>query len=254
MTLTVTSFLIICPLLFLAGFVDAIGGGGGIISLPAFILAGLPPHNAVATNKLSASCGATIATAKYIKAGYVNFKLAIPTVLAAIAGSAAGAKLSLLVDEKVFMIILFCVLPLVAFLVLNRRTFGSDDEERLNLTARTFIVAIISAVIIGAYDGFYGPGTGTFLIIAFTAFAKMGIKSANGQAKVINLTTGLTSMVVFIMNGQVLYVYGIAGAVFNIAGSYLGANLALKNGRKIIRPVIIVVLILLVVKIIIDWK
>ncbi len=251
--MTLKMALIICPLLFLAGFVDAIGGGGGIISLPAFILAGLPAHNAVATNKLAASAGSILSNVRYIKAGYVSFRLAIPTVVAAIAGSMAGAKLSLLVDEKVFMIILLCVLPVVAFLVLNKKIFGAAKETGLVLDKRTYIVAVLAAFFIGAYDGFYGPGTGTFIIIAFTVFAKMGLKNANGQSKVINLVTNLTSLAVFIANGQVVYLAGLAGAVANIGGNYLGSSLAMKNGSKIIKPVIIVVLVLLAVKIVTDY-
>ena len=98
---TLSMFLIVCPFLFLAGLVDAIGGGGGLISLPAYLIAGLPTHTAIATNKLSSTCGTTLATARFIKNGLVNFKLAVPSVIMAIIGSAIGAHISLIIPEKI---------------------------------------------------------------------------------------------------------------------------------------------------------
>ncbi len=103
MEITVQTFLIVCPFLFLAGLIDAIGGGGGLISLPAYLIAGLPPHAAVATNKMSSTCGTTLATIRFIKNGLVNFKLAVPSIIAAIIGSSIGANLSLLVDDSVML-------------------------------------------------------------------------------------------------------------------------------------------------------
>ena len=117
MELTLTTFLIVCPLLFLAGFVDAIGGGGGLISLPAYLLAGLPMHQAIATNKLSSACGTTLATMRFIKNGLVNLRFAVPSVISAIIGSSIGAKLSLVTDEGLMEYLLIFVLPLAAFIV-----------------------------------------------------------------------------------------------------------------------------------------
>jgi len=250
--LTLKTFLIVCPLVFLAGFVDSIGGGGGLISLPAYILAGVPTHMAVATNKLSSACGTTLATAKFIKEKLVNLKLAVPSVIFAICGSFIGAKLSLLTDEKYLKIILIPVLFIAAFFVLNKNLFGKYDEESFEITKKTYIVASIAAFIIGGYDGFYGPGTGTFLIIAFNVFAHIGVKHANAQAKVINLTTNITSLVVFILGGQVVWILGLAAAICNMAGSFIGSNLAVKHGSKITRPVIIFVLICLFIKILLN--
>ena len=154
MNLTPVSFLIVCPLLFLAGFVDAIGGGGGLISLPAYLFAGLPVHQAIATNKLSSSCGTCLSTARFLKHGLINLRLAVPAVAAAFGGSFLGARISLTVSEDVMKYILFIVLPL-----------------------------------------------------------------------------------------------GLAGAACNMAGNWLGSGLAMHKGAKIVRPVILVVLALLLVKI-----
>ena len=248
MILTPVSFLIVCPLLFLAGFVDSIGGGGGLISLPAYLLAGLPVHQAIATNKLSSTCGTSLSTGRFLRHGLINLKLALPAAVAAFAGSTLGARFSLLVSEDVMKYILFAVLPVAAFFVLNRHLFRDRGGEA-EANRRTMVICILSALLIGAYDGFYGPGTGTFLIIAFTVFARMSVSSANAQAKVINLTSNITSLVVFLLNGQVVLLLGLAGAACNMAGNWLGSGLAIKRGAKIVRPVILAVLALLLIKI-----
>lgn len=235
-------------MLFLAGLIDAIGGGGGLISLPAFLIAGIPPHYAIGTNKMQALFGTGLATARFIHNKLVNFKLALPAVLAAIIGSTAGSWVSLQVNEQVMVYILVFILPLSALLVLNKQLFNDQGTTCVNLDRRTYLTAVISAFVIGCYDGFYGPGTGTFLIICFTLFAKLNIKTANAQAKVINLTTNLTAVAVFLINGKVLIPLGMAGAVCNMIGGYIGAGLVMKNGSKIVKPSIILVLVLLALK------
>ena len=249
MTLTPQMFLIVCPMLFLAGFVDAIGGGGGLISLPAYLLAGVPIHQTIATNKLSSTCGTALATVRFIKEGLVNWRLAVPTIVFAVLGSSLGANLSMAVEEGVMEKVLFVVLPVVAFVVLNPKIFHDNEGAELILNRRLWITAIASAFAVGIYDGFYGPGTGTFLIIAFTVFAKLDLKTSNAQAKIINLTTNITSLAIFLMNGQTLIVLGLAAAVCNMAGNYLGAGLAMSKGSRITRPVIILVLCLLFLKV-----
>ena len=249
MEITLQTYLIVCPFLFLAGLIDAIGGGGGLISLPAYLIAGLPPHTAIATNKMSSTCGTTLATYRFIKSGLVNFRLAIPSVIAAILGSTIGANISLLVSDDVMLYLMIGILPICTFLVLNKKLFHDNDGDEVILNKRTYITATVAAFIIGMYDGFYGPGTGTFLIIAFTIFAKLSIKTANAQAKVINLTSNITSLVIFLLNGQVLFSVGLAAAACNMVGGYIGAGLVMKNGAKIVKPSIIFVLILLALKV-----
>ena len=141
------------------------------------------------------------------------------------------------------------ILPVVAFLVLNPRIFHDNREAEILLNRRTLLTAILSSFAVGIYDGFYGPGTGTFLIIAFTVFARLNIRTANAQAKVINLTTNITSLTIFILNGQVVFLLGLAAAVCNMAGNYVGAGLAMTRGSRITRPVILLVLVLLFLKV-----
>ena len=236
-------------MLFLAGLVDAIGGGGGLISLPAYLLAGVPIHQTIATNKLSSTCGTALATVRFVKEGLVNWRLAAPTILFAMVGSSLGAKASMAAPEGVMEAVLFVALPVVAFVVLNPKIFHDNEAKELVLTGKLYTVAAVSALVVGVYDGFYGPGTGTFLIIAFTVFARLDIRTSNAQAKVINLTTNITSLVIFLMNGQAIIPLGLAAAGSNMAGNYIGAGLAMTRGSRITRPVIVMVLGLLFLKV-----
>lgn len=241
-------FLIVCPLVLLAGFVDAIGGGGGLISLPAYLIAGLPAHQAIATNKLSATCGTSLATFRFARRGYVDWRLALPSMAAGLAGSWCGAHLSLLVDSDVLTTALYVVLPLTAFLVLRKDTL-KDRAAPAEHSRRTAPIAAAASLIVGVYDGFYGPGTGTFLLIAFSLFAKMDVRSANGQSKAVNLTTNVTSLIVFLRSGQAVLTLGLAAAACNMIGGWLGAGMAIKGGAKITRPVILLVLLLLLLNV-----
>ena len=144
---------------------------------------------------------------------------------------------------------MFFVLPVVAFIVLNPKIFHDNEMKELVVDRKLMLVTIASAFTIGAYDGLYGPGTGTFLIIAFTVFGKLSLSNANAQAKVINLSTNISSLAVYLLSGNVVVLLGLAAAVCNMAGNYLGAKLALTKGSKITRPVIILVLGLLFLKI-----
>lgn len=175
--------------------------------------------------------------------------MAIPAVIAAIIGSSIGAHISLLVDDKVMIYVLVLVLPISAFFVLNKKTFHDYGSDEIVLDKRTYVTACVAAFFIGIYDGFYGPGTGTFLIIAFTVFAKMSVKTSNAQAKVINLTTNITALIIFILNGQVMFMIGIVAAICNMIGGYIGAGLVMKNGARIVKPSILFALFLLVLKV-----
>ena len=246
-----TTLLIVCPLVFLAGFVDAIAGGGGLISLPGYLLAGLPPINAVATNKLSSSIGTAAAAFRLWRGGYMNFMLAIPAAILAISGSIIGSQLALNTPENVFTLMLIVVLPAVALFTLRKKTFRDETDESLSLKKRCAIIAFF-AFFIGGYDGFYGPGAGTFMLICFTAFAKLSVREASGQVKAANLASNVAALVMFLSSGVVWIELGLIAAIFNTLGSYMGAGRIMKDGTKIVRPIIIGVLALLLVKIIFD--
>lgn len=247
MTTTWLQYLIICPLVALAGFVDAVAGGGGLISLPAYLIAGLPVHYAIGTNKLSACMGATIAAGKYAKNGYIPWKTAIPCVIFAIVGSALGAKIALLVSDYYFKRLILVILPLTAIYILKDKSM-SADKEPLSF-GRTAFVGSVVAFVVGIYDGFYGPGTGVFLILLLTAFAHLGLKEANGLCKAINWTTNISAVTVYILNGRALMTLGLVAGVFSIVGSYIGAKTFEKKGAQSVRPLMLVVLAIFFIKI-----
>lgn len=156
MTIDIYVYLIVCPFVFLSGFVDAIAGGGGLISLPAYFISGLPTHFALGTNKLSAMLGTSITTYKYAKLGYINLKMAVIAVIFAFVGSSIGAKLALLVPDREFKIALLFILPLTAYYLLKNRNFGQGSEKKLS---EVLVIALCSLVslFVGIYDGIYGP-------------------------------------------------------------------------------------------------
>ena len=235
---------------FCASFVDAIGGGGGIISVPVYLLAGLPTHYALGTNKLSACLGTIFSTYRYLKAGFVDWVLAIPSVGLALLGAFLGTKLQILVDENYLKYMLLVVLPIVAFVMLKQKKFPEEKQE-IDRKLQMLIVCSAS-FLVGCYDGFYGPGTGTFLLLIFCNFAKMDMRIASGNVKIVNLSSNIGAVVTSILAGKVLLPIGLIAAVFSMTGHYLGAGLTIKNGSKIVRPVIFVVLGLLAVKIILE--
>jgi uncharacterized membrane protein YfcA len=244
---SLSAFFIVCPLVFLAGFVDSIAGGGGLISLPAYLAAGIPIHYAMGTNKCSSTVGAITASFRYYRNGYVDMPLCAPSIAAALAGSALGTSLTLLVNERFLQGLLLVVLPITAFYVLRKKDFtiqGNPLPRR-----RTIVLAGVISFVIGGYDGFFGPGTGTFLILLYMGLAKIDPRTASGNAKVVNLASNVASAALFIANGRAILPLGLAAGVFSIAGSYLGSGLVIRRGAKVIRFVILAVLGLLFVKI-----
>lgn len=246
MQLTAMQLLIICPLVFLAGFVDAIAGGGGLISLPAYLLAGLPVHTAIATNKSSAFLGTTVATAKYAKSGCIPWRLALPCIPAALLGSSLGARLALALSDRYFKFVILFILPLTAFYVL-RGTALVQPRPALPF-GRTVLVSCAVAFVVGIYDGFYGPGTGVFLILLLTGAAHLELRQAGGMSKAINWATNVAALTVYLIDGAVLLPLGLTAGCFSILGNYLGARCFMKKGAGWVRPLMLAVLALFFIK------
>lgn len=249
MEVTMTQFLIVCPLVFLAGLMDAIAGGGGLISLPAFLIAGVSPHMALGTNKLSSVMGTTVSTLRFARNGYIHLKKALWFIAAALVGSGIGSNLSLLVSEKHLENLMVFVLPVVAFYVLRNKKIGDDSLAGSIPERQSFLIAAAAAFLVGAYDGFYGPGTGTFLILILTGAAKYTMKEAAGTTKAINLASNAAAVVTFVVNAKVIYPLGLAAGLCSILGNYIGSGLVLSNGQRIVRPVVLLVLVILFAKI-----
>lgn len=239
------TLLIVCPLIFLGSFVDAIAGGGGLITVPAYLLAGIPPHVAIGTNKLSSSLGMVISTSRLYLGGFIDLRLVLVPMAVAFAGSLIGARIALLVPPDIFRILLVVLLPIVAVAVLRKRTVG--DGEEMDIRRRRLLMGLV-ALVCGTYDGFYGPGGGTFMLLGFAVIAKLDVRAAAGQMKMANFASGLAALATFGLAGQVDWMLGLIAGLFGIAGHWFGSGLVLKNGSRIVRPIIIVVLALLFVK------
>lgn len=237
---------IVCPLVLLGGVVDAVAGGGGLITLPSYLIAGVPPHLAIATNQLSAAIGSTASTVRLWRNGFVNVALALPAALFGFLGSVGGARITLLVPEGVLRYVLLVLLPVVAVVVMRRKNLAAKERE-MPWNRRWLLVAACSLAC-GLYNGFYGPGSGTFTLLAFTTFAGMGLKDASGDMKIWNLSANIASIITFALSGQMWWLVGCVAGAFGMAGHYVGAGLVLKDGTRIVRPVIVLVLVILFVR------
>lgn len=239
-------YLIVCPLVFLAGFVDAAAGGGGLISLPAYMIVGLNPIDAIGTNKFSASCGTLVATMRYSRCGFIHWREMVLAIIAALTGSWFGARLALMVENEIFKVIMLVILPITAIFVLNKRALS---KYRCPYTTRqTKTIVTILALAMGLYDGFYGPGTGTFLMLMLVGIAHISLEQAVGTTKVINLSTNLASLSVYLVHGKVLFPLALVAAVFGIAGNYIGARHFTRKGAKFVKPIIVTVLAIFFIK------
>ena len=236
MELTLQTFLIVCPLVFLGGFVDSVAGGAGIITIPAYLMAGIPVHLAAGTNKLVNGSGTLVATLKYIKSGKVVWR---PALLAGV------------ISEAALQALLLIALPCVAVFLTIRKDFGKETPEEQKVTvssAREALSACLIGLVFGCYDGLLGPGTGTFMIMGFTAFLSMDLITASGCSKVSNLASNIASAAVWVLHGQVLWMLALPAVCCSIIGNYLGAQYAIRGGSKKIRNMMFVVLALLFIK------
>lgn len=235
--------------IFIAGFVDSIAGGGGIVSMSGFIIAGVPMHYALGTNKMQSLFGTAISTYNYVRNGSYRLDFVIFSIVGSLIGAFLGASIANQLDQDFLKILMSFVLVIVAFIIIfNKKTKTSI----LNLSQnKIYIITFFIGLAIGFYDGILGPGTGTFLIIAFS-LSGLTLLQANGSAKIVNLSSNIMSTLVFLFHGKVLLWLAIPCIITNMIANYIGSKLAIKNGDKIVRPVLIFVVILLLIKMLFD--
>ena len=243
-------WLIVCPLVFLGGLIDAVAGGGGLITLPAYLIAGLPAHMASGTNKCGNAFGTVLATGRFLKRGDVHIPSAAAGAVGALVGAWLGVQINLVMPEQMLYYVVLAVVPVMAVFLLLKRDFGQEDRSGELSRGQLMAMAAGIGLIIGGYDGFFGPGAGTFLMLAFTGLCRFDLLTASGNTKVANSASNLASLVTFAIAGKVMWAVGIPAALCGIAGNYLGSSLALKGGARVIRPMFFVVLSLLLARLI----
>ncbi len=245
-----TQLLILCPIIFLAGFIDSIAGGGGLISLPMYsILIKSPIVSVYGTNKFTNVWGTLVASIKYIKSKNIQFESAVTAAIFSFIGSKFGSLAAEYVSEDFLRIFLLIAIPAVAIFTLLKKDFGESQAFEMPIL-KIIGITMVFSLFIGFYDGFFGPGTGTFLILAFTTFTGMDLTKASGNAKIANLASNISACHTFILSGNVVYKLAIPGAICSILGSYLGSNIAIKNGKNIIKPIFVLVLFILLATVI----
>ncbi|WP_423364148.1 sulfite exporter TauE/SafE family protein [Mycoplasma sp. P36-A1] len=250
MDFDINILFIVLPFIFLGGFVDSIAGGGGVVTWIGFLVGGLPIHLIYGTNKAQALVGTAVSTYNYLKEGHFN-KWYIPfATVGAIIGSALGSYMVTITSAEILNLIMILVLPCIGVLMMFNKKIVSNKKVSFS-KKKIFVISAIIGLVIGLYDGFIGPGTGTFLIIAFS-LCGLSMLEAGGNAKIINLITNLISFIIFFFNGIIIWWLAIPCIITNIIANYFGSKLAIKNGEKIIRPVLIFVMLLLAAKIIFD--
>lgn len=235
-------FFILCIFIvsmgFLASFIDAIAGGGGLVSIPALTLTGLPIVTVLGTNKLQASIGTTMAVSKYYKSGLINFKTVVRGLIAGFVGASTGALLAVVIHNDFMSFIVPILLVFVfVFSIFNKNLGIKAGKKRLSEPA----FFMIFGFLLGAYDGFFGPGTGNFWIMAIVYFLGYTFLQASGYAKVLNLKSNLFSLMIFMMAGHVNIFYGLMMALGSFFGGIAGSRMVILKGSKLVRPIFITV-------------
>ena len=248
MQLTLDAFLILMLVAFVAGGVDAMAGGGGLLTIPALMAFGVPPVAALATNKLQSAIGTASAFMTFWKAGHVDLRRFIGPAAGAFAGSIFGATAVQFLDPTFLAAFVPVLLIVMGLYYLFAPSMGEGDRHpRLGAAGLTAVMATI-----GFYDGFFGPGTGSFMTTALVALGGMGLVRSIATTKFLNLATNIAALFAMIAGGQVLWLLGLGMAAANVAGNQVGARLAIRFKGKGVRPLLVVMSAALTAKLLAD--
>ncbi|MDD4663551.1 MAG: TSUP family transporter [Caldisericia bacterium] len=245
------------PLLFLcfaglfSSFIDAIAGGGGLISIPAFIFFGLPIHQALGTNKLAASCSSITSSWQYIRSKKIDFSPIYPLIPFTILGAIIGVNLTVRLSSD-FLHLLFgwLILAITLYTLFSKDNGCLKDSPKGKIS---YWILVGFSLFLGFYDGFFGPGTGSFLLFGFRKLLKEDYLLASGHSKLLNFTSNIVSLGLFAYHGKILYGIGLLVGFFMVLGAYIGSKLALKKGNLLIKPVFVLISASLGIKLILDY-
>ncbi len=244
------STIILCAFIYLgAGIIDSIAGGGGLITIPSLMLVNIPPHFALGTNKFASSLGSLTAVWPFLRNKLIVLHLVPYGFIASFSGGILGSWLALQVESSMLGKVMAFLLPIgLLFSLLSGRTSMRDNVD-MPLKKQKIVVSIIG-IVIGVYDGFFGPGTGSFFILALHMFLGLGLVHASGTTKVFNLASNVGALVAFASGGVVLYALAIPCAIGSIVGNQLGALIAIRVGVSVVRYCLFAALSLLFITLI----
>lgn len=247
----ITLIIIACVAGFFGAMVDAIVGGGGLITTPALLAIGLPTHIALGTNKFASTMGAISSTYHYFKSGHMNGKLLKFIIPFSFIGSAIGVLAVLAIDPAFLKkLIIVLVLVIGAYTVIHK-DLGLEDKFT-GLSKKKIIMAMVLTLTLGFYDGFFGPGTGAFLIFGLISIFGFDFVKASANTRVLNLASNVTALCLFLVNGKVYFYIGIPMGICMMVGAKVGSKLAIEKGSKFIKPMFVVMSLLLVIKMMFD--
>ena len=244
------SYVVFFVAAFLGGFIDAIAGGGGLITLPAIMAMGVPPHLALGTNKLQGVFGSFTATLNFTKKGLIDYKECFVGIIFTFIGALIGATLILFLNANFLKIIIPFLLIVIFIYTLFMPKIGESDRAA-KMNERLFYV--IFGLILGFYDGFFGPGAGSFWMFAMVALIGLNLKKAVAHTKALNFTSNIVALGVFIAGGQILWLVGFLMAVGQILGAYFGSNLVIKKEVKFSRTMFLIVVAATICKLLFDY-
>ena len=246
------NLFIICTFGFLAAAVDAIAGGGGLISLPALLIVGVPPHLALGTNKFAASMASLNSSITFARSEKVHFSLVRWQIPFTLIGSLLGAWSVLRVSSAFLSKAVLVLILLVGIYTMLHKNLGMKNKFQ-GLNSRNIVLGCMFALALGFYDGFFGPGTGSFLIFSFITLFGFDFVVASANSKVLNFTSNFAALLIFAWNGKILLSYGIPMAIFMILGSYVGTRLAIQRGAELVKPIFITMSLLVAAKLIYQY-
>ena len=241
----------VCPLLFIAGVIDAIAGGGGLIALPTYLMTGMPVHMAYGCGKLQCSMGSTMAVLRFWKNGVLDGKFAVLTAVAAMTASAIATQLVLYLDGEVVRKIVLVMLPIAAVLILLPKKKGQGNIIKQVVNRKNILLVIVAGLLLGTYDGMFGPGGGTIAIMIFSLLLHYDLRVASANSKVGIIASNYMALVGYLTTGNIVFQIAIPATICNMLGNYVGAGLAIKNGEKLIRPLMLLIVAGLIIKILV---
>lgn len=244
--LTPELLILLTGIACLAGFIDAIAGGGGLLVLPVLLWVGLTPAQALATNKLQAVFGSFSATIRFIRQGKINLKsMQLPIIMSFLGAACGTILIQKFETESLEKLIPILLIGFALYFLFSPRVGDQDTKPRISLN----IFSFTAAFLIGFYDGFFGPGTGSFFAMAFVMLLGYNLINATANAKLLNFISNLAALIFFIAGGNVIWIIGLSMAVGQIIGAYFGAHMVIHHGARLIKPLLVTTSLAITLKI-----